>query len=121
MLPVERYQRFSTAGVLTTGQSELQVMPAVDGYQYALLNGVITCLISAAQPFYLGDASGTKKALEGAASLGANSQLAFQLLQGYELTVSESIVLKPDAAGPSLGIIAEGYIIKHTAAINTTA
>ena len=120
MLPVERYQRFSTAGVLTTGQSSLTIMPAVAGYTYVVVNGTLTCLVSAAQGAYLGDSSGTKKALQIAASVTTNEQKAVQLVEGYPVTPSEALVLKPDSAGPSFHAIVEGYILKNSAVLGTT-
>lgn len=117
---MERYQRFSTVGVLTTGQASLTLMPAVSGYTYAVVNASIVCLVSAAQGFFLGDSSGTKKALQAAVSLTTNAQLSLELTQGLELTASEALVLKPDSAGPSLHCLAEGYILKSSDVLATT-
>lgn len=120
MLPVETWQRFSTVAVLTAAQTSVVVMPGVTGYQYVIINGTLTCLVSAAQGVYLGDSSGTVKPMQAAASFAANAQLALQLLEGIKLTKSETVILKPDAAGPSIHAVVEGYILKDSAVLGTT-
>lgn len=112
MLRAELRQRFSVAVTLGAGDVTKEVMPAVTGVQYGIINAIIICLTSAAQAVYVGDSSGTVKALSVAASYPLHGQVAAQLLEGLLLTAGESIVVKPAAAGPSFHAVVEGFIIR---------
>lgn len=112
MLPVERRQRFCKALILGTGDASTEVMPAISDVTYHIVNVIATCLTSAAQSMYVGDSSGTVKALALAASFPLHGQAASQLLEGLALTVGESLVIKPSAAGVSYHVVVEGYLVK---------
>lgn len=120
MLPFERYQRFTTAGVLTTGQAQLDLMPAATGYTYAVVNASIVCLVQAAKETYLGDSTAAKKAMIAPASVTTGYQDKLNLSgEGFKVTKSDTLVLKPESAGPSFHVIVEGYIEKDSEALGS--
>lgn len=111
-LPVENRTKFSKSVTLGTGDTSKEVMAAEDGTTYYVMNCVLTCLTSAAQTVYVGDSSGTVKALSLAASFPQHGQASIQLIVGLRLTASEALVVKPGAAGVSFHAVVEGYIEK---------
>ncbi len=113
MLQVEARQRFSKAVTLGTGDASKEIMPAVTGVTYHVMNVVLTCLVSAAQAIYVGDSSGTVKALSLAANFPLHSQAAIMLLEGLGITIGESLVVKPASPGPSFHAVVEGYLVKQ--------
>ena len=109
MLPSERYQRFSKAVTLGIGDSSATIKAAVAGVTINILNVVVTCLVSAAQAVYVGDTSGTVKAINVASGFPQHGQAAAQLLEGLALTKGEALIIKPAAAGPSFHCVVEWY------------
>lgn len=116
-LPFENYQRFCEETTLGAAETTKTIKAAVSGVQYFVTSVIATCLTSAAQAVYVGDSSGTKKALSLAASFPAHSQAAVQLNEGVGLTISEALIIKPVAAGPSFHVIVEGYLKRSGAAL----
>lgn len=116
-LPFENYQRFCTEETLAVGDASKTLMAAVTGVTYYVTAVCATCLVSAAQAVYVGDSSGTQKALSLPASFPANSQAFTQLQEGLALTLSEALVIKPAAAGPSFHVVVEGYSKRQGAAL----
>lgn len=111
-LPFENYQRFCEEVTLGAADASKTIKAAVTGVQYFVTSICATCLVSAAQTVYVGDSSGTKKALSLASNFPAHSQAFTQLNEGLGLTVGEAIIVKPAAAGPSFHVVCEGYLKK---------
>lgn len=116
-LPFENYQRFCVQNTLAAGDASKTLMAAVSGVRYYVTAICATCLTSAAQSVYVGDSSGTVKALSLAASFAQHSQAFTQLQEGLALTLSEALVIKPAAAGPSFHVVVEGYSKRQDAAL----
>lgn len=112
MLPVEARQRFSVQATLGTGDASKTLLDVGAGVTIVVMNVTLTSLVAAAQSLYVGDTSGTVKALSAAASLTVHAQLACQLVEGLRLTEGEDLIIKPAAAGPSVHVVAEGYLLK---------
>lgn len=112
MLPVERYQRFCVEKTLGTGDASVTLVTGGSGIIIVVTNIVLTCITAAAQTAYVGDTSGTVKALSIGASFTAHAQAIVQLLEGLQLTSGENLIVKPAAAGPSFHVVAEGYLLK---------
>lgn len=108
-LPFEDYQRFSVEETLGIGDASKTLMAAATGVQYFITTVILTSLVAAAQTIYVGDSSGTKKALSLPISLAAGTQYFSQLLEGLAMTVGEAVIIKPAAAGPSVHVVCEGY------------
>jgi DMSO reductase anchor subunit len=113
-LPVEQRTRFSKSVTIATGDTSKEIMAADASTQYHVMNCVMTCITSAAQAVFVGDSSGTVKALSLAASFPQHSQASIQLLEGLALTLGEALVVKPAAAGVSFHVVCEGYLTKST-------
>lgn len=118
-LPFENYQRFCVQNTLAAGDATKVLMAAVSGVQYFVTAVCVTCLTSAAQAVFVGDSSGTVKALSLAASFPANSQAFTQLNEGLPLTISEALSITPAAAGPSFHVVVEGYLKRSGAALTS--
>ncbi len=112
MIPFEVRQRFCVQETLAVGDATKTLLTHVDDSQYVITAICATCLVSAAQTLYVGDSSGTNKALSLAASFPQHSQAFTQLNEGLKLTLGEDIVIKPGAAGPSFHVVCEGYILR---------
>jgi len=112
MLNFEKFQRFTTEATLGAADASKELMPAVSGVTYAVTRLAATCLVSAAQAAYVGDSSGTVKALSVAASFTLHAQARLNLLEGLKITAGEALIVKPAAAGPSFHVVVEGYIIR---------
>ncbi len=112
MLPFERYQRFSVQNTLAAADSTKTLLAGGAGITIVILSVTVTGLTAAAQAVYVGDTSGTVKALSFGVSLAVNAQLAVQLVEGLRLTEGEDLIVKPAAAGPSVHVVAEGYLLK---------
>ncbi len=116
-LPFENYQRFCTQNTLAVGDATKVLMAAVSGVTYFVTSVCVTCLVSAAQTVYVGDSSGTVKALSLPASFTAGAQAFTQLLHGLQLTKSQALSITPAAAGPSFHVVVEGYLKREDAAL----
>lgn len=114
-LPVETKQRFSVQDTLGAGDSSKTLVAAVAGVTVVVMNVTVTCLVSGAQAVFVGDDSGTVKALSLAASFPQHQQAIIQLVEGLPLTESEALVIEPAAAGPSFHCLVEGYLLKSSA------
>ena len=110
-LPFEIQQRFAVQATLGTGDTSATLKAAITGRKFVVTGLVVTSLVAAAQTLFVGDTSGTVKALSLAASITANQQLFFNSIEGLQLTVSEDLIVKPAAAGPSVHVFAEGYVL----------
>lgn len=116
-LPFENYQRFCVQNTLAVGDATKVLIAAVTGVQYFVTAVCATCLVSAAQSVYVGDSSGTVKALSLAASFPAHSQAFTQLNEGLALTSGQALSITPAAAGPSFHVVVEGYLKRSGAAL----
>lgn len=112
MFPVERYQRFSVQDTLGAGDASKTLVTGGAGITIVVTTAIITCITAAAQATYVGDTSGTVKALSVAASFSQHLQASVQLLEGLKLTEGENLIIKPAAAGPSFHAVVEGYLLK---------
>lgn len=113
-LPVEQRTRFSKSVTIATGDTSKEIMAADSATTYYVMNCVMTCITSAAQAVYVGDSSGTVKALSLASGFPQHSQASVQLLEGLKLTAGEALVVKPAAAGVSFHVVVEGYLTKSS-------
>jgi len=120
MLPSDRNQRFAKQGTMLAADAVLTLITGVSGQTIAIVDGIITCLVPAAQGVYLGDQSGTVKALSLATSFGTTCQAIFRSSEGLRLTPGEALVLKPASAGPSMHVSVSGYYEKSAALLATT-
>ncbi len=114
MLPAEAYQRFSVQATLATGDASKTILDIGAGVTVVVMSLTLTCIVSAAQPVYVGDTSGTVKALSLGSAYPAHSQATLQLLEGLRLTEGEDLIIKPASAGPSVHVVAEGYLLKKS-------
>jgi len=112
MLNFESEQRFCVQATLAAGDATKTLKAAIAEEQLVVTSVVVTGLTPAAQLLYVGDVSGAVKALSLAASLAANAQVSLQLIEGLKLTKGEDLIIKPAAAGPSVHVVAEGYILR---------
>ena len=112
MLSLEKWQRFSVQATLGTGDSTKTLQAGGAGITIYITSLTLTSLVAAAQVLYVGDTSGTVKGLSLPASYAAANQAFLSLLQGLPLTIAEDLIIKPAAAGPSVHVVAEGYIIR---------
>lgn len=117
MLPVERQQRFSVQGTLGAGDASLTLLTGGTGIIICVLNAVVTCLTSAAQALYVGDTSGTVRAISLASAFPQHAQAGVNLTEGLPLTVAENLIIKPAAAGPSFHVVVDGYLTKRDTAL----
>ena len=111
-LPFDTEQRFCVQATLGTGDSSKVLKAAAANEQIVVTDVWLTSLTSAAQVQYVGDESATVKALSLAASITAGVQAHLRLKQGLALTIGEDLIVKPAAAGPSVHVVAEGYILR---------
>lgn len=113
MRPCEIYPRWSsqiTLGAADTTKT-VQAAPGA-GKRLVVTAYMMTVVISAAQSVDLEDTSGTVEVAKMAASLAAGTQFRSPTLdEGLKLTVNEALLIKPAAAGPSVHVWAEGYIL----------
>lgn len=112
MLPIELYQRFSAQVTLGTGDASKTLLAGVAGARIFVNLAKVTCLVSAAQAVYVGDTSGTVKALSLAASYPLHSEARTESIVGLQLTSGEDLIIKPAAAGPSFHCVVDGYIVR---------
>lgn len=113
MLPFEANQRFCVQATLDTGDTSKSLKAAVTGYSICVTRVDLTSITAAAQALYVGDSSGNVKAISVAASFTAHAQAHMESEEGLKLTVSEALIIKPAAAGPSVHVVATGYILKN--------
>lgn len=111
-LPFEIRQRFSVALTLGTGDASKTLVDIGAGVTICVTNILMIGLVAAAQVLYVGDTSGTVKVLSVAASWPANNFINAQFNQGLALTEGEDLIIKPAAAGPSVHVVVEGYLVK---------
>lgn len=111
-LPAEVYQRFSVQNTLGAADASKTLLDVGAGVTVVVMNIKATCIASAAQSVYVGDTSGTVKAISLGASFPVHGESALQLLEGLKLTEGEDLIIKPAAAGPSFHVVAEGYLLK---------
>ena len=111
MINFEKYQRFSVQDTLLIGDATKTLFALTAGRQIFVTACVVTGIVAAAQTVYVGDTSGTVKVVSLAASFPVHSQADRYLTQGLGLTVGEALIVKPGAAGPSVHVVCEGYVI----------
>ncbi len=110
--PAQNYQTFSVQNTLGTGDASKMLLDVGPGVTIVVMNMSLIGLTPAAQALYVGDTSGNVRALNVAASFPAHGQLGLQLIKGLPLTEGEDLIIKPAAAGPSVHVVAEGYLLK---------
>ena len=108
--PLETSQPFCVQATLGTGDATQTLRAAIAGVTFVVTSVTMTILVSGAQAIYVGDSSGSKKALSIAASATLHAQFVMQAAFGLELTIGEALVIKPAAAGPSAHVVVEGWI-----------
>lgn len=113
-LPFEIRQRFAVAATLDTGDASKTLINIGAGVTIYVTNILMIGLVAAAQVLYVGDTSGTVKVLSVAASWPANTHIDAQFGQGLALTEGEDLIIKPAAAGPSVHVVVEGYLLKSS-------
>lgn len=111
-LPVELYQRFSTYALLGAADASKTIRAGGAGIIIAVTRILVICQASAAQAVYVGDTSGTIKAILVAAAYPLHGNITFVSEVGLKLTEGEDLIIKPAAAGPSFHVTAEGYLLK---------
>lgn len=116
-LPLLVRQRFSVQDTLGAADTSKTLKDVGAGETIHVLSVTVTSLVASAQTLYVGDTSGTVKAISLGISLVVNSQAVVQLMEGLALTEGEDLIIKPAAAGPSVHVVAEGYVIKRGAAL----
>jgi len=112
----ESESRFCVQGTLGTGDATKVLRVALAEEQLVVVSVSLLSKVAAAQVLFVGDTSGTVKALDVAASLTAHAQLYWQMLEGLKLTKGENLVVTPAAAGPSVHVVVEGYILRGASA-----
>lgn len=112
MLPFEAYQRFTVQDTIGAAEASKTLLDVGAGVTIVVTGLAATVIISAAQAVYVGDTSGAVKALSLAASVPAHSRFTLELKNGLRLTEGEDLIIKPGAAGPSLHVVVEGYLLK---------
>lgn len=110
---MENFQRFCVSATLGTGDASTTLKAAVTGFSYYITGVILTSITAAAQALYVGDSSGTVKALSVGASFTAHAQARMHTREGLKLTAGEAIVVKPAAAGPSVHVVVEGYLVRN--------
>lgn len=110
---MEREQKFCVSGTLGTGDASVTLKAAVAGFSYYITGVILTSLTAAAQALFVGDSSGTVKAISVGASFTAHAQARMYVREGLKLTAGEAILVKPAAAGPSVHVVVEGYLIRN--------
>jgi hypothetical protein len=104
------YQPWSAEATLGTGDATKTVKAAPGAGKRIVVTGYTwSVLVSAAQAVDVEDSSGTVHVLRLPASPGV-VQGSYTFEAGLELTVNEALVITPAAAGPSVHVVAEGYI-----------
>lgn len=112
-LPMDREQRFCVSGTLGATDESLTLKAAVASFSYYITGVILTSLTAAAQTVFVGDSSGTVKAISVAASFTVHAQARMQVREGLKLTAGEALIVKPAAAGPSVHVVVEGYIVRN--------
>jgi len=107
--PIETEQTFTTQQTLGAGDATKTLVAAESGVRFVVTAVILTIITAAAQTLYVGDSSGTVKAISIAASAPANTQYVIQLVRGLELTSGVALIIKPAAAGPSVHCVVEGW------------
>lgn len=115
---IGQYQPFVAEVTLGAGDATKTLKAATTGVSYVVTGVYATCLVSAAQTVFVGDSSGTVKALSIAASFTLHNQVRTGPLNraGLVLTEGEALIVKPAAAGPSFHVVVEGYLKKSSTA-----
>ena len=115
---IGQYQPFVIEKTLGAGDSSKELKAAATGISYVVTSVIATCLVSGAQIVYVGDSSGTIKALSLAASFTLHAQARMGPLNriGLVLTEGEALIIKPAAAAPSFHVVVEGYLQKGSTA-----
>jgi len=110
---LEIEQKFAVWANLGVGDASVVLVDAQPNIRIIVTTVIVTGKIMAAQAIYVGDSSGTVKVLDLPASIPAvGQQEAVQLVNGISLTKGEALIIKPAAAGPSVHVIAEGYLLR---------
>lgn len=112
-LPFELRQRFCVQATLATGDASKTLVDVGAGVTIVVTSLNVMGMVAAAQVLYVGDTSGTVKVASYPAShpaVGVSRQI--ELKEGLKLTEGEDLIIKPAAAGPSVHVVAEGYLLK---------
>lgn len=105
-------QAFTVQATLAAADTTKTLKITAADERAVITSVILTSITAAAQTLFVGDESGTVKAISIAASLTANLQISCQLVRGLRLTVGEDLIIKPAAAGPAVHVVAEGWIEK---------
>lgn len=107
----EREQKFTVQATLAATDASKVLRAGVAGETIVVTSVILTSITAAAQVLYVGDEAGTVKALSLPASKpDAGNQASLQLVNGLAITAGDDLIIKPAAAGPSVHVVAEGYI-----------
>jgi hypothetical protein len=105
------YPSFCVEATLGTGETT-HTLKAAPGVNLALYVTALyaTVLTAAAQVIDIEAAGAGVKVLRLAASVTKDNMFQIQLTRGLKLTSNTALVVTPGAAGPSIHVVAEGYI-----------
>lgn len=113
-LPFENYQRFSVQVTLAAADASKTLVAADPTVQIAVTHLSITGITAAAQTMFIGDSSATNKVISypnSQPSVGTHHEV--DLTEGLRLVKGEALIIKPNNPGPSIHVVAEGYLLRY--------